>query len=136
METHDSLIYFSNVSENTHRFVQKLGIPASRIPLRKSDEELVACEPYVLIVPTYGDGSVQRSVPPQVKRFLNDERNRKLIRGVIAAGNVNFGKKYGRAAEVVALKCNVPVLHKFELLGTSEDIEHISKGLDEFWTQH
>ncbi|MBL7659650.1 class Ib ribonucleoside-diphosphate reductase assembly flavoprotein NrdI, partial [Escherichia coli] len=28
-----SLVYFSSVSENTHRFVQKLGIPATRIPL-------------------------------------------------------------------------------------------------------
>ena len=28
-----SLVYFSSVSENTHRFVQKLGVPATRIPL-------------------------------------------------------------------------------------------------------
>ena len=28
------LVYFSSVSENTHRFVQKLGVPATRIPLR------------------------------------------------------------------------------------------------------
>ena len=27
------LVYFSSVSENTHRFVQKLGLPAARIPL-------------------------------------------------------------------------------------------------------
>lgn len=26
-----SLVYFSSVSENTHRFVQKLGVPATRI---------------------------------------------------------------------------------------------------------
>ncbi len=27
------LVYFSSVSENTHRFVQKLDLPAVRIPL-------------------------------------------------------------------------------------------------------
>ena len=27
-----NLVYFSSVSENTHRFVEKLGIPAIRIP--------------------------------------------------------------------------------------------------------
>ena len=28
-----NIVYFSSVSENTHRFVQKLGLPAIRIPL-------------------------------------------------------------------------------------------------------
>ena len=28
-----NLVYFSSVSENTHRFVEKLGVPATRIPL-------------------------------------------------------------------------------------------------------
>ena len=28
------LVYFSSVSENTHRFVQKLGMPAIRIPVK------------------------------------------------------------------------------------------------------
>lgn len=135
METTDSLIYFSNVSENTHKFVQKLDIPSSRIPLYK-DDTLIACEPYVLIVPTYGDGSVKRSVPPQVKKFLNEKQNRELIRGVIGAGNLNFGQKYGRAAEVISRKCKVPLLYKFELLGTTEDIEKLNKGLEEFWKQH
>lgn len=48
-----SLVYFSSVSENTHRFVQKLGIPATRIPLHGRIE---VDEPYVLILPTYGGG--------------------------------------------------------------------------------
>jgi protein involved in ribonucleotide reduction len=28
-----NLVYFSSVSENTHRFVEKLGLPATRIPI-------------------------------------------------------------------------------------------------------
>ncbi|STD21840.1 ribonucleotide reductase stimulatory protein [Enterobacter asburiae] len=34
--------------------------------------------------------------PRQVIRFLNDPHNRGLIRGVIAAGNRNFGDAFGR----------------------------------------
>jgi protein involved in ribonucleotide reduction len=48
-----SLVYFSSVSENTHRFVQKLGIPATRIPLHGRIE---VDRPYVLVLPTYGGG--------------------------------------------------------------------------------
>ena len=48
-----SLVYFSSVSENTHRFVQKLGLPATRIPLHGRIE---VDQPYVLVLPTYGGG--------------------------------------------------------------------------------
>lgn len=56
-----SLVYFSSVSENTHRFVQKLGIPATRIPLHGRIE---VDEPYVLILPTYGGGRANRVSMP------------------------------------------------------------------------
>ena len=32
-DSESRLVYFSSVSENTHRFVQKLHLPAIRIPL-------------------------------------------------------------------------------------------------------
>ena len=87
-----NLVYFSSVSENTHRFVEKLGTPATRIPLHGRIE---VDEPYVLVLPTYGGGRATPDindggyVPKQVIGFLNNEHNRSLIRGVIAAGN-NF----------------------------------------------
>ncbi|MGO1317781.1 MAG: class Ib ribonucleoside-diphosphate reductase assembly flavoprotein NrdI, partial [Cellulomonadaceae bacterium] len=84
-----SLVYFSSASENTHRFVGKLGIPAQRIPLRPKDPPLHVVDPYVLMVPTYGGGNEGGAVPRQVVRFLNDPGNRELIRGVVAAGNTN-----------------------------------------------
>ena len=31
------IVYFSSRSENTHRFVQRLGLPAVRIPLNESE---------------------------------------------------------------------------------------------------
>ena len=53
-----NLVYFSSVSENTHRFVEKLGLPAIRIPLHGRIE---VDEPYVLVLPTYGGGRATRT---------------------------------------------------------------------------
>lgn len=131
------LVYFSSVSENTHRFVQKLGLPAVRIPLHGRIE---VDEPYVLILPTYGGGRANGPdpdaggyVPKQVIAFLNNEHNRSLIRGVIAAGNTNFGAEFCYAGNVVSRKCGVPYLYRFELMGTAEDVEAVRAGLADFW---
>jgi protein involved in ribonucleotide reduction len=131
------VVYFSSVSENTHRFVQKLELPAIRIPLHGRIE---VDEPYVLILPTYGGGRANGPdpdaggyVPKQVISFLNNEHNRSLIRGVIAAGNTNFGAEFCYAGDVVSRKCGVPYLYRFELMGTAEDVEAVRAGLADFW---
>ncbi|MBV8929813.1 MAG: class Ib ribonucleoside-diphosphate reductase assembly flavoprotein NrdI [Mycobacteriaceae bacterium] len=130
------LVYFSSVSENTHRFVQKLGLPAARIPLHG---RIRVQQPYVLVLPTYGGGRATPDidaggyVPKQVIAFLNDEHNRSLIRGVIAAGNTNFGAEFCYAGEVVSRKCDVPYLYRFELMGTDEDVHAVRAGLEDFW---
>jgi len=130
-----ALVYFSSISGNTDRFVTKLGLPAKRIPLYAKDEPLVIDEPYVLIVPTYGGGPDTKAVPKQVIRFLNDEHNRGLCRGVIAAGNTNFGEAYGLAGNIIAKKLQVPYLYRFELFGTPDDVTAVREGLEQFWTQ-
>ncbi|MBB4071047.1 class Ib ribonucleoside-diphosphate reductase assembly flavoprotein NrdI [Leucobacter sp. OH2974_COT-288] len=130
-----SIVYFSSVSGNTHRFIEKLGLPAQRIPLRRTDAQLQITEPYVLILPTYGGGPDTKAVPKQVIKFLNDAHNRGLLRGVIVAGNTNFGEAYGLAGEIVARKCQVPLLYKFELFGTPEDVVRVKQGLERFWKQ-
>lgn len=135
MDTDARLIYFSNVTANTHKFAQKLDMESARIPIHiKQDGMLYAHSPYVLIVPTYGDGTPKNAVPPQVKAFLNVESNRSLIRGVIGAGNINFGPKFAKASEVVSYKCHVPLLYRFELIGTPSDVQKVTEGLDEFWS--
>ncbi|SNS52562.1 protein involved in ribonucleotide reduction [Micrococcales bacterium KH10] len=128
-----SLVYFSSVSENTSRFVAKLQTTAYRIPLRPRDEPLQVTEPYVLITPTYGGGNEGGAVPRQVIRFLNDSKNRSLIRGVIAAGNTNFGSAYCIAGDIISAKCKVPYLYAFELMGTVQDVERVQEGLVRFW---
>jgi len=117
------VVYFSNpASNNTHRFVQKLESTSYRIPSSTKEEPLHVTKPYVLVLPTYGAGSDQGSVPRPVIRFLNHEGNRNLLRGVVGAGNTNFGRSFTKAADIVAQKCGVPVLHRFEILGTKKDV--------------
>jgi protein involved in ribonucleotide reduction len=133
----ERLVYFSSVSENTHRFVQKLGVPAIRIPLH---ERIEIDRPYVLLLPTYGRGrgdsphlDAKGYVPKQVIAFLNNPHNRSLIRAVIGAGNTQFGAEYCFAARLVSHKCEVPFLYRFELMGTAEDVEAVRAELANFW---
>ncbi len=128
------LVYFSSTSENTRRFVEKLDLDALRVPIDASAPAPLATRPFVLVTPTYGGGTPKGAVPKPVIRFLNDERNRALIRGVIAAGNTNFGAAYGLAGDIIAAKCQVPFLYRFELLGTAKDVANVSQGLERFWT--
>jgi len=138
------LVYFSSISGNTARFVEKLGLPARRIPLHMgphaTEEFLRVDEPYVLVTPTYGGGQgrgVEKgSVPKQVIKFLNDEDNRTWIRGVISAGNTNFGQAFCLAGEIISRKCNVPHLYRLELFGTPEDVARVSDGLERWWKLH
>ena len=127
------LVYFSSTSENTHRFVSKLGFPTARIPLRRTDPPLTVHEEYVLVVPTYGGGSVKGAVPKQVIAFLNNPDNRALCRGVIASGNTNFGQAYCLAGDIIASKLGVPFLYRYELLGTPTDVARVKEGLEDFW---
>jgi len=133
------LVFFSSVSGNTARFIEKLGLRAERIPLHSTDPTPRVDEPYVLVTPTYGGGqgrgAEKGAVPKQVIRFLNDEHNRSLIRGVISAGNTNFGESFGLAGEIISRKCHVPHLYRLELFGTPEDVDRVSEGLERWWKQ-
>lgn len=130
------VVYFSSISGNTHKFVEKLHTRTLRLPLRTQEGTPVIREPYVLCTPTYGKPEGAGNVPPQVVKFLNVEENRRNMMGVIGAGNTNFGSLFGIAADIVSAKCEVPVLFKFELMGTPSDVDKVNKGLEEFWKQN
>lgn len=129
------IIYFSNVSNNTHKFVQKLNFNSRRIPLRWDGEEpWMATSEYVLFVPTYGGGNDRHTVPKQVIKFLNIKKNRDLMRGVVGLGNTNFGEHYCKAADIVAAKVGVPLLYRVEITGTPDDVKQVTERLEKLWT--
>jgi protein involved in ribonucleotide reduction len=125
------IVYYSNYSENTKRFVEKLTDAGIRIPVKPGTAgDLVMDAEYVLVVPTYGGGSESPAIPKSVKVFLNVPRNRDLLRGVIGTGNTNFGEHYCKAADMVSAKTGVPVIAKVELLGTPEDVYKVKERLE------
>ena len=121
------IVYYSNRSGNTKRFVEKLGYEnifnVSQLPL--------ASKEYVLFVPTYGGGNGEYSIPRPVAKFLNVKSNRDLLRGVVGFGNTNFGDHYCKAAYMIAHKTGAPLLAKVELLGTPEDVELVQTRMRE-----
>lgn len=134
--TQAKLIYFSSASNYTQRFVEKLGFEDSlvaRLPLITKHPTLLAQEPFVLLFPTYGGGDGNGAVPKQVIKFLNVPENRALLQGVIASGNTNFYDAYCLGGDIVARKTNKPVMYRFELMGTQEDVEKVRTGLEELW---
>lgn len=127
------IVYFSSVSENTKRFVEKLGVPAERIPLRwDSASPLVVNYDYILVTPTYGAGNDDSTVPKQVIKFLNIEQNRSHLKGVVGMGNTNFGKHFCKAADIVSEKTGAPILHKGEILGTQEDVRITKEQIEHY----
>ena len=128
------VVYFSSVSENTKRFVDKLEAQSVRIPIRTEEAaEFVHDRDSVLVVPTYGGGNDNSTVPKQVIKFLNNPENRKHIKAVIAGGNTNFGSHFGKAGDIVADKLGVPVLYRFEITGTPEDVIEVKERLAQCW---
>lgn len=128
------LIYFSNVSGNTHRFVERFLLqqeqahePAPdilRLPIRGEQPKIE--EDYILLCPTYGTSRTSH-VPPQVKKFLADEGTRNHCVGVIGSGNINFGHEFGAAANMIAMKLQIPVLMKIDLGGEPKDLAQMHK---------
>ncbi len=128
------IVYFSSTSENTKRFVEKLGITSSRIPLfSKEVDDFEIEKDSILVVPTYGGGEDKRAVPIQVIKFLNNPANRAKIAGVVALGNTNFGETYCIAGDIISEKLNVPVLYRVEILGTPNDVVEVKERINNLW---
>jgi protein involved in ribonucleotide reduction len=124
------IVYFSNYSGNTKRFVEKLGGSPIRIPISWDPAHPVYVETeYVLMVPTYGGGSDKSAIPRQVRKFLNIPSNRAWLRGVVGLGNTNFGEHFCKAAEMISQKTGVPVIAKVEIFGTDDDVIKVNERL-------
>lgn len=95
---------------------------------RDTDGQLpVVCEPFILITPSYSDAYGVGAVPKLVIQFLNNPDNRQWLRGVVGCGDRNFGALFAYAADVIADKCGVPVLHRIELFGTEHDFKTLQQ---------
>jgi protein involved in ribonucleotide reduction len=124
------VVYFSNYSGNTKRFVEKLDDnSAIRIPIDWDRNSITVDQPYVLFVPTYGGGEGRAAIPRQVRSFLNIKENRKLLQGVVGFGNTNFGEHFCKAADLISAKAGVPLIARVEIFGTQDDVNKVKERL-------
>ncbi|MGF1910766.1 class Ib ribonucleoside-diphosphate reductase assembly flavoprotein NrdI [Vibrio kasasachensis] len=130
------LVYYSSESGNTQRFINQLELPAIRLPIDPDGYFPPITCPFVLVCPTYADGQGRGAVPKSVIKALNEEHTRSLLMGVIASGNRNFGTLFAQSGNIISRKCNVPVLYRFELSGTPQDVQIVRQGLTQFWSHH
>lgn len=106
------LIAYDSKTGNVRRFIEKMNARAVQI-----EEALTLNEPFVLVTYTTGFGQV----PEKTVAFL--QQNHKQMRGVCASGNRNWGEGFARSADKISTQYNVPIIHKFELSGTTRDVE-------------
>ncbi len=112
------LIAYDSRTGNVRRFVEKLKLPSVQI-----EESMALDQPFVLITYTTGFGQV----PEKVVAFL--EKNHQKLRGVSASGNRNWGTGFALSADRISEMYGVPVVSKFELSGTSKDVERFEEGV-------
>lgn len=113
------LIAYDSRTGHVGKFVKKLNLPAVRI-----EEALELETPFVLVTYTTGMGQA----PGKVLRFLH--KNRRYLRGVAASGNRNWGDLFAGSADRVSELFGVPVLGKFELSGTDNDVQKFLERVD------
>ena len=106
------IVVYYTLTGNIPRFLSKCKIGGQSIEIIETIDQ-----PFILVTNTLGFGEV----PAPVSRFL--ARNYKYLVAVAASGNKNFGKMFALAADRIADEYNVPIIHKFELSGTNEDVK-------------
>lgn len=113
-------IFFDSCTGNVERFTTALPFPVERI-----DAKTKTNQPYILITYTTNFGQV----PEKTEQFLLN--NGELLRGVVVSGNRNWGSLFGKCGEIIAQRYHVPLLHKFELSGTTVDRSIVKEKIEE-----
>lgn len=114
-------IVYDSKTGNVKRFIQKLDMECIQIT-----PDLQMDEPFILITYTTGFGQT----PQMTDQFLTG--NGHLLQAVVSSGNMNWGTRYGLAADRVAEQYGVPILMKFELSGTNRDVIRFKQEVNQF----
>lgn len=128
------VIAYDSRTGNVERFIKKL---KSELADRNSsdfewifykiEEDLILEENFHFITFTTNFGEV----PLKTKIFLNN--NSEKMQSVSSSGNMNWGPMYGKAANKISGEFGVPILVKFELSGTRDDIKKVIGGLENYY---
>lgn len=119
------LIIYASKTGNVKRFIEKTGMDAIQIT-----KDLQVDKPFILLTYTTGFGKV----PPEVEEFMQRDRHRTELQGLVGSGNRNWGMLFCGAADKLSEQFSVPVLMKFELSGTKEDVNQFIQEVRSFET--
>jgi protein involved in ribonucleotide reduction len=115
------LIVYDSFTGNVKRFVEKLGLPNIKIY-----DGLIVSEPYVLITYTAKFGEV----PDSVSNFLKENHSNMV--GVCASGRQIWKLQgtYCKSADIIHNQYRVPILLKFEMMGTDKDRQELLERIE------
>ncbi|MBU8716507.1 class Ib ribonucleoside-diphosphate reductase assembly flavoprotein NrdI [Bacillus subtilis] len=112
------MITYESKTGNVRRFVKALQHKLDIEAIEITDDTIINQE-FIHITYTIGFGEV----PERTLNFINKNKNK--IRGVVVSGNKVWGDNYGLAGDKLSAKFHTPLLLKFELSGTKQDLQKI-----------
>lgn len=116
------IIVYASKTHNVERFCKKI----SKYKSVRVEEYDPSMGSFVLITYTTGFGEA----PEEVHNFLSMYSNRMV--GVCASGKQSwklFGT-YCKSADVIHEQYGVPILLKFEMAGTQQDVDKLTERID------
>lgn len=109
-------IYYDSKTGNVERFIQKVAQETGWDMIRISADTPVYERGHLVTFTTrFGE------TPETTRKFL--EQASPYIDSVTSSGNRNWGRNFGIAADNITRTYGIPTLLKFELSGTSEDVQ-------------
>ena len=136
--------YYISLSGNTSSFVQRVSQYIKTTHHREVEslnikdlkgKAITVDGPFVSFLPTYLEGGngidtgFQEILTGNLRKFLEYQGNFRYCLGIIGSGNRNFNKQFCLTAFQYADQFGFPVIDVFELRGTDEDVERISKNI-------
>ncbi|AOA54519.1 SPbeta prophage-derived protein NrdI [Bacillus subtilis] len=112
------IITYESKTGNVRRFVKALQQELDIEAIEITDDTIINQE-FIHITYTIGFGEV----PERTLSFIKKNKNK--IRGVVVSGNKVWSDNYGLAGDKLSAKFHIPLLLKFELSGTKQDLEKI-----------
>ncbi|MEZ7610882.1 class Ib ribonucleoside-diphosphate reductase assembly flavoprotein NrdI [Staphylococcus capitis] len=122
------VVYFS-FSGNVRRFIKRAEIDDT-LEINQDNCTEPVNEPYILVTGTIGFGEV----PQPVQSFL--EVNHAQLQAVAASGNRNWGQNFAKAGRTISEDYDVPLLMKFEVQGTNNDVIEFKDKVGNFNENH
>ncbi|WP_396280702.1 class Ib ribonucleoside-diphosphate reductase assembly flavoprotein NrdI [Bacillus subtilis] len=114
------IITYESKTGNVRRFVKALQQEFEVEAIEVTGDTVVNQE-FIHITYTIGFGEV----PERTLNFINKNKNK--IKGVAVSGNRVWGDNYGLAGDKLSAMFHVPLLLKFELSGTKQDLQKINR---------